>query len=162
MGKKEKKALKNYPFIAAGRTWTFTEIMLDINPDGTTVVPGREIDRMNFSVANELCGALAPLKAEEMEFLCLVTTTSGSDIADVLGVAKSSVTHWKKPGQGVPLAASLRLKRWFWSKIFSCKIGPEIDHVPTRVIIDENEFLKFLRDIAVRRGLATSLTKRAG
>ena len=80
------KTKKNYPYQAAGRTWTVPELRLISLPDGTAAISEEEIYRIHRAIANEICGSDTTLSMDELEFLCDLTDKSFSDVADCLQI----------------------------------------------------------------------------
>ena len=152
------QTIENYPYVTAGRTWIIPRVVLQEDPSGMTVVPGVEIERMQRSVANEICGNPAPLEPDEFEFLCDMTCTPYVEVARFLEVSKGSVAFWKKPGKPVPLNESLRLKRWFWHMIFKPFAGKKKSGVSMEVVSDDRLLLPVLREIALKSKAACALT----
>jgi len=113
-----REIIPSYPYMTAGRTWIIPNVYLSTAPDGEVIISGTEIRRMQTIVANEVCGQASNLSPDEFEFLCDITGTKFNEVAEFLGVTKGSITFWKRPGKIVPLNESLRLKRWFWRKVF--------------------------------------------
>lgn len=141
------EVIQLYPVTMAGRTWTIKNVHLERDPDGTVVLPGYEILRMKRVIANEICGTIASLSPEEFEFLCDITRTKFNDVAEFLGLTKGSITFWKRPGKVVPLGESLKLKKWFWQKVFSQDVVKHsADLVPMPVVFDDRKLLEFLRE----------------
>lgn len=139
--------IASYPYMTAGRTWVIPNVALEHAPDGSVMISGAEAMRMQRIVANEICGQASTLTPEELEFLCDVTSTRFNDVADFLSVTKGSVTFWKRPGKTVPLNESLRLKKWFWKKVFDTDLLKlSIFSVPTLVLTDDGKLLEFLRE----------------
>jgi len=147
--------LPSYPYQTAGRTWLMKDVALVRAIDGSVVLPGWEIERMHRIVANEICGAPSSLTASELEFLCDATATRFHEVADFLGFTKGSVTVWKRPGKVVPLGESLRLKRWFWYKMFAQDLVKEPQSVSLDVIADDARILEILK------GYGESYVKKA-
>jgi len=154
----KRQTIEDYPYVTAGRTWIIPRVELQEDPAGMKVLPGAEIERMQRSVANEICGHPAPLEPEELEFLCDTTCTPYVEVARFLDVSKGIVAFWKKPGKIVPLNESLRLKRWFWHKVFKAFAGPKTPGVPMDVFSDDRLLLPVLREIALRSKAACPLT----
>lgn len=140
------ETIASYPYMTAGRTWLIPNVTLKKVPGGAVVLPGSEIERMHRIIANEICGAPSPLLPDELEFLCDITLTRFNEVAEFLGVTKGSVTFWKRPGKHVPLAESLRLKRWFWYKIFSSDLESISRFVALNVIVDDLRILETLKE----------------
>lgn len=90
---------RNYPYQAAGRTWTVPELRLTSLPDGSAAISEEEIQRIHRAIANEICGDEARLTMAELEFLCDATETSFSDVASTLQLHRSTVTRWRKTGE---------------------------------------------------------------
>ncbi len=136
----------DYSYSAAGRSWLVPELELTRAPDGTTGISRGEIQRINRAVGNELCGMDGNLNAAELEFLCDVTQSTFKELAEHLGVHKSTVTKWRH-ADGVPRLASLAAKRWFWFKLF----GGELTNwrVPLPAMADEQAFLALARQQAI-------------
>ena len=118
----QKKIYKNYPYHAAGKVWTIPQVTFVIGPDNSLGLTPSELRRLNFAIANEIIGSPESLSPVELEFLCDITTTRYSDIAQVLGTARSNVSLWREPGKEVPRFHSLALKRWFWVKLFASEL----------------------------------------
>lgn len=114
---------KKYPYRAAGQIWIIPEFRLSEFPDGTIVVLEEEIDRIHYAIANEICGDENGLSKDELEFLCDVTQTSFSEIADYLGIRQSTLTKWRTAGKIPKNVMGLVLKKWFWFKLFGRKLG---------------------------------------
>ncbi|MDA0746933.1 MAG: hypothetical protein O2954_10465 [bacterium] len=142
---------KNYPYQAAGKVWTVPELHLERLPDGTVVILEEEILRIHRAIANELCGTPNNLSGEEMEFLCDVTGTSFSDIADYLGIHRSTLTKWRKAGETPKNVMSLVLKKWFWLRLFGAKLGNRT--VQIKHLQDEEHFLLFAKARAIESNL---------
>jgi hypothetical protein len=144
---KKKEIIASYPYMTAGRTWIIPNVTLEHAPDGSVMISGAEAMRMQRIVANEICGQASTLTPEELEFLCDATSTRFNDVAEFLSVTKGSVTFWKRPGKTVPLNESLRLKKWFWKKVFDTELlNFSIFSVPTLVLTDDGKLLEFLRE----------------
>ena len=83
---------KNYPYQAAGRIWGVPELRLTTLPDGTVAILEEEINRIHRAIANEICGSPENLTIDELEFLCDITLTSFTDVADYLGMKSEKYT----------------------------------------------------------------------
>ncbi len=142
-----REIIPSYPYMTAGRTWIIPNVYLSTAPDGEVIISGTEIRRMQTIVANEVCGQASNLSPDEFEFLCDITGTKFNEVAEFLGVTKGSITFWKRPGKIVPLNESLRLKRWFWRKVFESYLtkAPPFT-IPSLVLLDDGQLLAFLRD----------------
>jgi hypothetical protein len=146
---------KNYPYQAAGRTWAVRELHLAMMPDKTVVILEEEIDRIHRAIANEICGSPETLSIDELGFLCDVTDTSFAEVADHLGIHRSTVTRWRKAGEVPKNVMSVILKKWFWSKLFGQDVGDR--SVPLGHMIDEGAFLSFARQAAIDKYLAEQI-----
>lgn len=141
------EVIKSYPYMTAGKTWFISNVALKKAPDGSVVIPGREIIRMQRFVANEIVGQAVALSADELQFLCDITDTKYNAVAEFLGVSKSNISLWKKIGNAVPFNESVRLKKWFWQKVFSQDVEKNIgDLIPMPLVFDEGKLLAFLRE----------------
>ncbi len=118
----EKKVYKNYPYHAAGKVWTIPQVTFVIGPDKSLGLTPSELRRISFAIANEIIGSPKPLSPDELDFLRDITATKYSDIAKVLGTARSNISLWREPGKEVPRLHSLAIKRWFWVKIFASEL----------------------------------------
>lgn len=143
---------KKYPYQAAGRTWVIPEFHLSELPDGTIAILESEINRIHHAIANEICGNKEGLTKEELEFLCDITQTSFSEIADYLGIHRSTPTKWRTTGQIPKNVMGLVLKKWFWFKLFGQKLGQQ--KIPIAQLRDEVRFLSFAKAEAIERNLA--------
>lgn len=151
---------KNYPYQAAGRTWRVPELHLARIPDGAVVILEEEIRRIHRAIANEICGTPDSLSRDELEFLCDITGTSSSEIADYLGIHRSTLTKWRKTGEIPKNVMSLVLKKWFWFKLFGKELGDRT--VRIRHLQDEESFLSYAKTQAIERNLAEPIeTMRA-
>ena len=148
---------KNYPYQAAGRVWAVPELRLVTMPDGTIAILEEEIDRIHRAIANEICGSSDNLSMEELEFLCDITRTSFTDVADYLGVHRSTLTKWRKTGEVPRTIISLVLKKWFWFKLFGHDLGSR--SVKIEQLKDEGVFLSFAKSQAIERHLAEPIEK---
>lgn len=148
----ETKTKKNYPYQAAGRTWTVPELRLSSLPDGSAAISDEEIQRIHRAIANEICGDQATLTMPELEFLCDVTETTFSDVASALKIHRSTVTRWRKAGEVPKSVMSLVLKKWFWNLLFGKSL--ENEAVPLDCAVDETKFLSFVKQETIDRHLA--------
>jgi predicted DNA-binding protein (UPF0251 family) len=157
--KMKTKIKRNYPYHAAGRTWTVPQLRLTSLPDGTVGISQEELDRIHRAIANEICGDDSSLTMDELEFLCDVTDTSFVEVADALSIHKSTVTRWRKTGEVPKSVMSLVLKKWFWNRLFGESL--ENEAVPLNCAVDERRFLSYLRKETIGKHLAdrVSLTK---
>lgn len=143
---KRVETIASYPYRTAGRTWLIANVSLKKAQDGSIVLPGTEIERMHRIISNEICGSPSSIHPEELEFLCDVTATRFNEVADFLGFTKGSITAWKRPGKVVPLGESLRLKRWFWYKIFAGDLALMPQTVALDVVVDDALILETLKE----------------
>ncbi len=148
---------KEYPYQAAGRTWLIPEFHLSELPDGTIAILESEINRIHYAIANEICGNKEGLTKEELEFLCDITQTSFSEIADYLGIHRSTLTKWRTTGKVPKNVMGLVLKKWFWFKLFGQKLGQR--KIPIAQLRDEVKFLSFAKAEAIERNLAEHVEK---
>ena len=148
---------KNYPYQAAGRTWAVRELRLVTMPDKTVAILEDEIDRIHRAIANEICGSPDPLSMDELEFLCDITATSFAEVANYLGIHRSTVTRWRKAGEVPKSVMSVVLKKWFWFKLFGQEVGDR--SVPLGHIVDEGAFLSFARQEAIDKHLAEQIER---
>ena len=147
---------KNYKFHAAGRTWVVPTLRLTEMPDGSVAITEDEIDRIHRDIANEICGSPENLSKEELEFLCDVTETLFSEVADYLGVHKSTLTKWRKTE--VPKnALNLLLKRWFWFRLFGEELAQ--DTIKIEQLENERTFLDYARREAIGKRLVEPIKR---
>ena len=124
---------KKYPYQAAGRTWVIPEFHLSELPDGTIAILESEINRIHHAIANEICGNEESLSKEELEFLCDITQTSFSEIADYLGIHRSTLTKWRTTGKSSQKCHGIGSKKMVLVQTLWTKIGPaENTHCPTQ------------------------------
>ena len=151
------KIKSNYPYQAAGRTWTVPEVELTSLPDGSAAISEEEIARIQRAIANEICGDEASLTMAELEFLCDATETSFADVASTLKIHRSTVTRWRKTGEVPKSVMSLVLKKWFWNLLFGKPLADET--VPLGHAIDEKRFLSFLKQETIDKHLADPVSQ---
>lgn len=142
---------KNYPYQAAGLTWIIPKLYLSKLPDGTVVILEEEINRIHRAIANEICGTGECLSKEDLEFLCDITQTPFSEIADYLGIHRSTPTKWRTTGEVPKNIMGLVLKKWFWFKLFGQKLGRR--KIPIDQLRNEAQFLSFAKAEAIERNL---------
>ena len=143
------------PYQAAGRIWVVPELRLTTMPDGTVAILEEEVDRIHRAIANEICGSPEKLTIDELEFLCDITLTSFTDVADYLDVHRSTLTKWRKAGEVPRLLASLLLKKWFWFKLFGHELGDR--SVKIGQLENEENFLLYVKNQVIRENLADSI-----
>jgi predicted DNA-binding protein (UPF0251 family) len=148
---------KDYPYQAAGRTWSVRQLHLIILPDKTVVLPEDEINRIHRAIANELCGSAETLSMDELEFLCDVTDASFAEVADYLGIHRSTVTRWRKIGKVPGQVMSGALKKWFWCRLFGRDVGDR--SVPLTQAMNDDAFLSFARQEAIDQHLAERIER---
>ena len=151
------KVTRNYPYQAAGRTWTIPELRLTCLPDGSAAISEAEIQRIHRAIANEICGHETTLTMDELEFLCDLTEKSLSDVASALKIHRSTVTRWKKSGEVPGSVMSLVLKKWFWYLLFGKSLENKV--VPLDYAVDEAKFLPFLRQETIDERLADPVSQ---
>ena len=149
----------NEAFPAAGSTWIVPKVTYVILPDGKWGLQKSEINRIHRAVANHLCGKSTIMSGRELEFLCSITQTSLSKVAERFQVNKSTVSRWKHHSNGVPLAVGNALKRWFWFKIFGAEVADR--QVSMLILRDDSEFLDFARKQAITQKLTTEVHQEA-
>ncbi len=148
----------NHSMYAAGRLWTVPSITLTEFPDGTLAVSQQELDRVHRGIANSICGSATPLSQADLEFLCDVTSTTFAEVAEKLGVERSTISKWRSRGRPVPLLFSLYLKKVFWFQLFGDKLG---DHsVALGLAADEAGFLSLVKEKAIEDELAIRVEER--
>lgn len=150
--KTKTKTKKNYPFQAAGRTWTVPRLTLTELPDGTAAIAEDEIRRVHLGIANEICGSEGILSMAELEFLCDVTDTTFVDVASALQIHRSTVTRWRKHGEVSTIVVSMALKRWFWKLLFGESLQKAT--VPLDCAVDESKLLEYLKRETIDKHLA--------
>ncbi|MBI2876770.1 MAG: hypothetical protein HYY20_07805 [Candidatus Tectomicrobia bacterium] len=150
---------RNYSYQAAGRFWLVPELYLTRMPDGTLAIMQDEIDRIHRAIANEICGSPDSLTSDELEFLCDVTLTSFTEVAESLDVHKSTLTKWRKSLAHLLPWTSLLLKKRFWFKIFGDQLRNQI--VRFEQVEDDATFLAFARNQAIEEELAVPIRKSA-
>ncbi len=156
MGSKT-KIIRNYPYQAAGRTWTVPELQLSPLPDGSAAISEEEIDRIHKAISNEICGDDANLTMMELEFLCDLTETTLSDVAAALKIHRSTVTRWRKSGEVPTNVISLVLKKWFWNLLFGKSLKNEA--VSIACAVDETKLLSFLKQETIDKHLADPVSQ---
>jgi len=148
----------DHPYSAAGRVWILPSYNLTRLPDGTLVVSQAELDRVHRAISNEICGSGDRLTVEELDFLCAVTLSTYVDVAAALGLNKSTVSRWRRPGKVPGGATSAALKRWFWTLLFSDSMGGLA--VPVELLQEDARVLEFLHRRAIEEGAAERVLRR--
>lgn len=145
-------SMPNYRFEAAGRAWNVPVLHLVVLPDGSQAISEMEIRRVHAAIANEICGSETPLTIEELDFLCDVTETPLSEVARLLDLHKSTLSKWRSTQHISKAIYSDRLKKLFWFKLFGEQLRGE--RVPLHQFEDEQQFLRFAHERAIRQKLA--------
>jgi len=148
---------KNYPYQAAGRLWSVPQLRLTTLPDGTVALLEEEIERLHRAIANEICGSTEALTVAELEFLCDLTLTSWAQVAEFLGVHRSTLSKWRQTGVVPRAVISLALKKWFWFKLFGQELGGWT--VKLSCLSSEGAFLAYARQEAIDRAMAEPIAK---
>ena len=143
---------REYPYQAAGRTWVVPELHLNTLPDGTVVILEEETKRIHRAIANEICGSPESLSVDELDFLCDITGTPYSGIADYLGLHRSTLTKWRTAGRVPRQITGLMLKKWFWFKLFGDQLGKGTLQIED--MQDETSLLSAVRSRAIESDLA--------
>jgi len=152
------KTETDYPYAAAGRVWIVPEYKLAQLPDGSLVVLKAELDRVHRAIANEICGSSERLTVDELDFLCDVTATTYSELAQVLELNKSTLSRWKRPGSVPSTSTSHGIKRWFWMKLFGLELAAV--QIPIAVLENDAGVLAYLHQQAIAEGAAESVLRR--
>ena len=148
---------QEYPYQAAGRLWVVPHLRLATLPDGTVALLEEEIDRVHRGIANEICGSPEDLTLAELEFLCDCTLTGWAEVAQFLGLHRSSLSKWRRTGAIPRSGLSLGLKKWFWFKLFGRDLGD--GSVKLSCLSSEGAFLAYARQAAIDRALAEPIEK---
>jgi hypothetical protein len=119
------RAEKNYPIHAGGHLWSADTVALTELPDGTLAVSQAELVRLHRAIANAICGGTDVLTFDELEFLCDVTSTTYTQVAQYLDLNKSTITTWRRKGMVPSRMTSNTLKRWFWFRLFGAELARE-------------------------------------
>lgn len=146
------RVVRDYPIPAGGHLWTVDAVAVSELPDGTQAVSQAELQRIHRAVANAICGARGVLSFEELDFLCDVTATTYSQVADHLDLNKSTVTTWRRRGSVPSRVTSNALKRWFWFRLFGEDLAAE--RVPLSRFQNDEAFL----EVAAQRAIRSKVT----
>lgn len=141
----------NYKYRVAGLTWLIPELSLDQLPDGTMAISAEEIDRIHLAIANEICGSSSELTFDQLEFLCDVSETPFYEVAEHLGMHKSTLSKWRKTGAVPNTPTSFFLKKWFWFKLFGERLGNRT--VKWKDLGDEERLLSLAKSHAINQRL---------
>lgn len=152
MKKQEKIIEKNYKIHAAGELWSIPEVSFVRNSTGELALTKEEIDKINGSIGNYICSQSSELTWEQFDFLCKVTSTRYTQIADMLKIDKSTVSKWRNGN--LDYLASYVLKQYFWQIIFSDFLKGSRSHV-----IDDQ--LKNMGEKAIKEKWAKAIGRAA-
>jgi hypothetical protein len=144
----KKRTAKNYLMHAAGHVWSVDAVTLTQLPDGTLALSQAELGRLHRAVANAICGGIGALSFDELEFLCDVTATTFTEVAEHLELNKSTITTWRRKGAVPSRIASNALKRWFWFRLFGAELAG--DRLPLSRFRDDEAFLESATQRAIR------------
>ena len=152
MKKQEKIIEKNYKIHAAGELWSIPEVSFVRNSTGELALTKEEIYKINGSIGNYICSQSSELTWEQFDFLCKVTSTRYTQIADMLKIDKSTVSKWRNGN--LDYLASYVLKQYFWQIIFSDFLKGSRSHV-----IDDQ--LKNMGEKAIKEKWAKAIGRAA-
>ncbi len=113
-----------HPIPMIGRVWVFPEVVYTKDAEGELGISFIELEKLQLSVANAICGEEQQLKSIEFDFLLNITKTTQSEIAEFLKCHVSSIGKWRQK-ENVPQLESLVLKEIFWTKLFGNKVSYE-------------------------------------
>lgn len=136
---------------AGGRSWVIPSVVLTEMPDGTVGLSMAELRRIHKAVANAVCSTASPLTPDELEFLCAITNTTFTAVAEDARLDKSTVTKWRRRGNPLPWVLSLHLKKWFWFKLFGEALGSGT--IRLRELSSDGELLPLVGRLAIERKL---------
>lgn len=151
--------IPDYDYHAAGRVWRLPSLTLTVLPDGERAISQVEIDRIHTAIANELCGAPGSMTFEELEFLCDVTMTPFNQVAELLGLHKSTLSRWRQAGAVPREVYSNFLRKHFWFKLFGDHLRGNRIRLDT--VVDDEAFLRYAHDEAIREQLAEPIPRAA-
>ena len=144
----KKRVHKNYPIHAGGHIWLVDSVTLVELPDGSHGLSQAELIRVHRAIANAICAGADALTFEELDFLCDVTDTTYSKVADHLDLNKSTVTTWRKRGSLPSRVVSNALRRWFWFGLFGSELKAE--RLALSSFRDDHAFLETATQRAIR------------
>ena len=144
----KRRTTRNYPIHAGGHLWTVAAVTLTELPDGTQALSAAELSRIHRAVANAICGAPDIMGFPEFEFLCDITLTTFTQVAEFLDIDKSTVTTWRKKGLVPSRITSNALKRWFWFRLFGSELAAQ--RLPISRFQDDEAFLQSASQRAIR------------
>ncbi len=150
----KKRVLKNFPLHAAGHVWLVNEVSLSELPDGTRALSQQELLRAHRAIANAICAGADALSFDELDFLCDVTDTTYTKVADHLDLNKSTITTWRKRGSLPSRVISNALRRWFWFALFGSELRAE--RLALSNFRDDQAFLETATQRAIRSHITVS------
>lgn len=145
----KRRIQKNYLVYAAGHQWVVDKVAITELPDGESALSQAELERVHRAIANAICGSPAVLDFDELEFLCDITMTTFTQVANYLDLNKSTITTWRRKGNVPSRITSNALKRWFWFRLFGDELGGE--SLPINRFRDDEAFLESASRHAVSR-----------
>jgi len=151
------EVIAEYDFPVGEKTWLVPNVAIEANAIDTPVVPGREVTRITLSVANAICGSSEPLSTAELEYLCDLTCVRYADVAQLLDVTRATVSIWFKKARPVSRTYSVKLKKWFWQKIFAKRLEKPLLFAVEEAF-DDAILLQRLNREAIEQGLASPVT----
>lgn len=108
---------KNYKISFAGRIWTVPKITFTAEGEKYFLNP-KDLEEIQMSVANNICGDSSPLTIDELIFLIDKSGTKKSQISELLGLDPSSISKWISNNKPINKGYSLLLKHYFWNLFF--------------------------------------------
>ena len=151
--KLETVAYKNHPVPMIGRVWVFPSVTYTKDPEGDLGISLKELGRLQYGVANAICGEASVLKSEEFDFLMSITQCTPADVAKLIDCHVSSIGKWRNKN-AVPYLESLVLKEIFWMKLFAKK-------APCPSAYFGQERLAAMARLAIEKKLAKPVSKKA-
>jgi hypothetical protein len=150
----KKRVLRNYPLHAAGHIWLVREVTLAELPDGSRAISQQALLRAHRAIANAICAGMDALSFEELDFLCDVTDTTYTKVAEHLDLHKSTITTWRKRGSLPSRVISNALRRWFWFALFGSELRAE--RLALSNFRDDQAFLETATQRAIRSHVTVS------
>lgn len=144
----KRRSTRNYPIHAAGHLWSVDSVAWTELPDGTQALSATELGRIHRAIANAICGGPDIMSFDELEFLCDVTSTNYTQVAEFLDLNKSTITTWRRKGTVPSRITSNALKRWFWFRLFGAELAAE--SLPLSRFQDDEAFLESAAQRAIR------------
>lgn len=151
------EVIEAYAFPVGAKHWQVPQVHIEADFIGEPVVPGREVTRITLSVANAICGSPDPLSTAELEYLCDLTCVRYADVAQLLDVTRATVSIWFKKARPVSRTYSVKLKKWFWQKIFAKRLEKPLLFAVEEAF-DDAILLQRLNREAIEQGLASPVT----